>query len=145
MRALCTCKERVKGALRVACMPNSALCAFSALNGYEMSRIMDESKIIERRVQVRGNSFVLTIPQDIVKKMKIRAGQSVRFLIKDGEIILRPTGIGGAGAQDVQDADVQDADAYEKAVADMMGKHAGGAKNAGGSVGRGKLDKLRLK
>lgn len=52
---------------------------------------MDEH--IERRVQLRGKSFVLTIPTKIAAELGLCRGQSVRFIVGDGGFTVRPTSV----------------------------------------------------
>jgi len=107
-----------------------------------MSLVMDGDKTLERRIQLRGHSFVLTIPRAVVKKMKLRNGQSVRFLVEDGEIVIRPMSAGvGDGT-----ADPDGPDKYTRALEEMMAK--GRAEKSGGrgtTSGKSKLERLRLK
>ncbi len=103
---------------------------------------MDSEKTLERRIQLRGRSFVLTIPRAVIKKMEIRNGQSVRFLVGDGEVVIRPMSAGtGDGT-----ADSEGPDKYERAIEEMMTKdkseRSGGR---GAASGRSKLERLRLK
>ena len=67
--------------------------------------------IVERRVQLRGRSFVLTIPKDIAAEMGLCRGQGVRFTLKDGALTVRPTGVAGPNP---------DGGRYEEAIANMM-------------------------
>ncbi|MCE2498472.1 MAG: AbrB/MazE/SpoVT family DNA-binding domain-containing protein, partial [Nitrosopumilaceae archaeon] len=99
-------------------------------------------KTLERRIQLRGHSFVLTIPRAVVKKMKIRNGQSVRFLVGDGEIVIRPMSAGvGDGA-----ADPAGPDQYVRAIEEMMAKNEPKRPHARGTTsGRSKLERLRIK
>ena len=107
-----------------------------------MSLVMDGEKTLERRIQLRGHSFVLTIPRAVVKKMKIRNGQSVRFLVRDGEIVIRPM---SAGAGD-DAADPGVPDKYVRAIEEMMAKDKPKRPHARGTTsGRSKLERLRLK
>lgn len=119
-----------------------ALCIFWPLNAYDTSVIMEE-KIIERRIQLRGSSFVLTIPQDIAKKMSIRAGQSIRFqIVKDGECMIRPTNV-----NTIDSVDSTEHDTYEKAVENMM-NNSTKSKNpteVDTTPKRDRLEKLKLK
>ena len=69
---------------------------FLPLSRYDASAVMGE-EIIERTVQLIRRSFVLTIPQAIAKEAGIRKGQGVRFRVRDGEIVMSPTGIPGDG------------------------------------------------
>ena len=115
---------------------------FFSLNGSGMPPVVDDGKTLERRIQLRGHSFVLTIPRAVVKKMKIRNGQSVRFLIGDGEIVIRPM------SAEASDGTVDPAgpDKYGRAIAEMMAKDRpekpGGR---GAASGKSKLERLRLK
>lgn len=52
-----------------------------------------EEHIVERRVQLRGKSLVLTIPAQIAAELGLRRGQSVRFTVKDGGFTVRPTSV----------------------------------------------------
>lgn len=103
---------------------------------------MDDGKMLERRIQLRGHSFVLTIPRAVVKKMNIRSGQSVRFLVGDGEIVIRPLSVRvGDGT-----ADPDGPDKYARAVVEMVAK--GRSEKPGGrgtASGKSKLERLRLK
>lgn len=80
-----------------------------------------EDEIIERRVQLRGSSFVLTIPKKIAGAMNLSSGQSVRFVIGDGEFTVRPTSVGAAKPNPAGGSK------YEEAIANMM-KNAGSEK-----------------
>ena len=100
-----------------------------------------EEEVIERRIQLRRNSFILTIPQAIAKKAKIRKGQGVRFWVKDGEIVISPMGI-----LDESTSDSTGPDPYARAVAEMMAKDKPKKPNARDTTsGRSKLERLRLK
>lgn len=54
-----------------------------------------EEHIVERRVQLRGKSLVLTIPAQIAAELGLRKGQSVRFSLEDGGFTVRPTSVVG--------------------------------------------------
>ena len=103
---------------------------------------MDGGKTLERRIQLRGRSFVLTIPRDVIEKMKIRNGQSVRFLVGDGEVVIRPMSAGtGDGT-----ADSAEPDKYAKAIEEMMAKNESERSGGRGAAsGRSKLERLRIK
>ena len=100
-----------------------------------------EEEIIERTVQLNRGSFILTIPQAIARGAGIRKGQGVRFRVRDGEIVISPTGIlGGSGS------DPTGPDKYERAIEEMMAKDS--AERSGGrgtASGKSKLERLRLK
>ncbi len=102
-----------------------------------------EKDVIERRVHMRRSSFILTIPQDIVRKAGISNGQSVRFEIRDGKIVISPTDVVGSGGA----ADPEGLDPYKKAITDMMAKGAKSEGSAGPrrASGKSKLERLRLK
>ena len=68
--------------------------------------------VIERRIQFRGSSFVLTIPQKIAQKMNLKRGQSVRFILGNDEFTVRPTSV---------DDTEQDA-GYERSIDEMIRK-----------------------
>lgn len=70
--------------------------------------------IVERRVQLRGRSFVLTIPKKMAAEMGLRRGQGVRFTMMDGGLTVRPTGVGAAIPS-------PDGGRCEAAISDMMG------------------------
>ena len=70
-------------------------------------------RIVERRVQLRGRSFVLTIPKSMAAEMGLRRGQGVRFTIVDGALTVRPTVVGAAGPN-------PDGGRCEEAISDMM-------------------------
>ena len=70
---------------------------------------MDEH--IERRVQLRGKSFVLTIPSKIAAELGLRRGQSVRFTVEDGGFTVRPTSVAEQNL---------DSDTCEDAISNMM-------------------------
>lgn len=91
--------------------------------GLSVPHIVEEW-IIERRVQLRGSSFVLTIPKKIVREMKLSKGQSVRFMVGDGEFTVRPTSVSAAKPNSA------DSSRYEEAIAGMM-KNTGTEKPAG--------------
>ena len=98
--------------------------------------------ILERRIQLRGHSFVLTIPRDVVKKMGIRNGQSVRFLVGDGEVVIRPM---SAGASDGT-ADSDGPDKYKRAIEEMMAKDRHERPGGRGTAsGKSKVERLRIK
>ena len=100
-----------------------------------------EEEVIERRVQMRRISFILTIPQVVAKKAGIRNGQSVRFEVGDGDIVISPTGVLGDSAPDSAGPDK-----VERAIAEMMAKDRPKGPDARGtSPGRSKLERLRLK
>ena len=102
---------------------------------------MEEGKIIERTVQLNRGSFILTIPQAIAKKAKIRKGQGVRFRVENEEIVISPTGILGESTSDPAGPDP-----YARAVAEMMAKDKPKRPNARGATsGRSKLERLRIK
>ncbi|MDE0266022.1 MAG: hypothetical protein OXI27_01490 [Thaumarchaeota archaeon] len=106
---------------------------------------MDDGKTLERRIQLRGHSFVLTIPRTVIKKMRIRDGQSVRFLVRDGEIVIKPMSaeVGGGTANPAGP------DEYERAVTEMVARDrsekAKEHRRGGAASGRSKLERLRLK
>lgn len=70
--------------------------------------------IVERRVQLRGRSFVLTIPKKMAAEMGLRRGQGIRFIMVDGGLVVMPTDIGVAGPN-------PDGGRFEAAISDMMG------------------------
>ena len=76
-----------------------------------------EEDVIERRVQMRRISFILTILQVVAKKTGIRHGQSVRFEVRDGDIMISPTGVPGDSAP----ASIGP-DKVARAIAEMMAK-----------------------
>ena len=71
---------------------------------------MDEH-IVERRVQLRGKSLVLTIPTKIAAELGLRRGQSVRFILEDGGFTVRPTSVTKQNL---------DSDICEDAISNMM-------------------------
>ena len=100
-----------------------------------------EEKIIERRIQLNRGSFILTIPRDIAKRARIRKGQSVRFQVRDGKIVISPLSVLGDSTPDSAGPDE-----VERAIAEMMAKDRSERSNARGtSPGRSKLERLRLK
>ncbi|MDE0526333.1 MAG: AbrB/MazE/SpoVT family DNA-binding domain-containing protein [Thaumarchaeota archaeon] len=100
-----------------------------------------EDEIIERTVQLHRGSFLLTIPQAITAKAGIRRGQGVRFRVRDGEIVISPTGVPGDGA-----ADTAGPDKYERAITEMMAKdRPARSAGRGAASGKSKLERLRLK
>ena len=102
-----------------------------------------DKHVMERRVHMRRSSFILTIPQAIVEKAGLSSGQSVRFEVTDGKIIISPTDVvGGDGA-----ADPGGLDPYKRAITDMMAKGAKSERPAGprAASGKSKLERLRLK
>ena len=100
-----------------------------------------EEEIIERRMQLNRGSFILTIPRGIAKRAGIRKGQSVRFRVRDGEIVISPTGVPGDSTPDSAGPDK-----YARAIEEMMAE--GRSKKSGGrgaTSGKSKLERLRLK
>ena len=123
---------------RFACF--ACFAGFCPLSRYGVSMAMEE-KIIERRIQLNRGSFILTIPRDIAKRAGIHQGQSVRFRVRDGNIVISPTGVLGDSAPDSAGPDE-----VERAIAEMMAKDRSERFNARGtSPGRSKLERLRLK
>ena len=103
---------------------------------------MDGGKTLERRIQLRGRSFVLTIPRDVIEKMKIRNGQSVRFLVGDGEVVIRPLSAGADGGA----TNPAGPDKYERAIEEMMAKNESERSGGRGAASkRSKLERLRIK
>ena len=76
---------------RFACF--ACFAGFCPLSRYGVSMVMEE-KLIERRIQLNRGSFILTIPRTIVERAGIHKGQSVRFQVRDGEIVISPLSIG---------------------------------------------------
>lgn len=74
---------------------------------------MMSDDMMERRIQFRRTSFVLTIPHKIIKKLNISKDQSVRFTIENGRFIVRPTDIGAS-------KNTAKTDKYDNAVKNMM-------------------------
>ncbi|MDE0267163.1 MAG: AbrB/MazE/SpoVT family DNA-binding domain-containing protein [Thaumarchaeota archaeon] len=100
-----------------------------------------EEKIIERRMQLNRGSFILTIPRTIAEMAGIHKGQSVRFRVRDGEIVISPLSVLGDSTPGSADSDK-----YARAVAEMMAK--GRSEKPGGrgtAAGKSKLERLRLK
>ncbi len=100
-----------------------------------------EEKIIERRMQLNRGSFILTIPRIIAERAGINKGQSVRFRVRDGEIVISPLSVLGDSTPDSAGPDK-----YARAVAEMMAKDR--SKKPGGrgtAAGKSKLERLRLK
>ena len=98
-----------------------------------------EEEIIERTVQLNRGSFILTIPQAIAREAGIRKGQGVRFRVRDGEIVISPTGVLGGS-----ESDSAGPDKYERAIEEMMAKDS--AERSGGrgtASGKSKLERLR--
>ena len=102
-----------------------------------------EKDVMERRVHMRRSSFILTIPQSIVRKAGICNGQSVRFEVTDGKIVISPTDVVDSGGA----ADLDGLDPYKRAITDMMAKGAKSERPAGtrAASGKSKLERLRLK
>ena len=97
--------------------------------------------IMERRIQFRRTSFVLTIPHRIIRELKISKGQSVRFTIGDGEFTVRPTdtGISKNPAKTKYENPVKTMlSQTDKDVAEMVRKNTKHSKIS-------KLDKLSIK
>ena len=100
-----------------------------------------EEKIIERRIQLNRGSFILTIPRIIAEGAGIHKGQSVRFRVRDGEIVISPLSVLGDSTSASAGPDK-----YARAVAEMMAKDRSEGPDARGtSPGRSKLERLRLK
>ena len=70
---------------------------------------MDEH--IERRVQLRGKSFVLTIPAKIAAELGLCRDQSARFIVDNGGFTVRPTSVAEQNL---------DGDTCEDAISNMM-------------------------
>ena len=100
-----------------------------------------EEKTIERRMQLNRGSFILTIPRTIVERAGIHKGQSVRFRVRDGEIVISPLSVLGDSTPDSTGPDM-----YTRAVAEMMAKDRPKGPDARDtSPRRSKLERLRLK
>ena len=100
-------------------------------------------KVVERRLQQSHGSFLLTIPQDMVKRAKLHRGQGVRLTVRNGEIVITPTStVTDGGAPDPAGQDE-----YKRAVTEMIAKgRSEKSKERGGAApGRSKLERLRLK
>ena len=81
-------------------MPEATFACFARLcplNIYAAPVAMDE-EILERRIQMRGRSFGLTIPRAIAIETGMRRGQGARFQVQDGGIVIRLTGVAGTAA-----------------------------------------------
>lgn len=46
-------------------------------------------KPVERKVTKIGNSFGITLPTELLKKVGLKQGDDVQVEVKDGEIVLR--------------------------------------------------------
>ena len=126
--------------MRFARLPKARFARFFSLNVSGVSLVMDGEKTLERRIQLRGRSFVLTIPRAVIEKMKIRNGQSVRFLVGDGEVVIRPM---SAETGDWA-ADSAEPDKYARAIEEMMAKNESEKSGGRGAAsGRSKLERLR--
>ena len=86
-------------------------------------------------------SFILTVPQAIVREAGIRKGQGVRFRVRDGAIVASPTSIPGDGMPDSAGSDK-----YERAITEMTAKNSPKRPGGRGAVsGKSRPEKLRLK
>lgn len=95
--------------------------------------------IMERRVQFRSNSFVLTIPPKIISDMKISKGQSVRFIQGEGEFTIRPTQV------DTSKTGASNPDKYAKVISDAINERHDTQDKPAKHEKASKLEKLRLK
>ena len=102
---------------------------------------MEEEEIMERRLQARGGSLTLTLPQKIVKSMGLVRGQSVRFSVADGGLMLRPTIIESGSVDEAESGK------YERAIDRMMKNNAESGRPAGtkAAPARSKLERLMIK
>ena len=99
---------------------------------------MDE-EILERRVQMRGGSFVLTIPRAVAVETGMRKGQGARFRVQDCRIVIRLTDVaedGGPGSAGP--------DEFARAVGEMVAKDRF-EKSKGAATRQSRLERLRLK
>ena len=139
---------RAAGALRMLGAPQRAAGALHMLGArFPLKWIRGiesmEKDVVERRVHMRRSSFILTIPQAIVRKVGISSGQSVRFEVMGGKIVISPTDVvGGGGA-----ADPDGLDPYKRAITEMMAKGSKPERTVGpgAASGKSKLERLRLK
>ncbi|MDE0525078.1 MAG: hypothetical protein OXI27_00540 [Thaumarchaeota archaeon] len=99
---------------------------------------MDE-EILERRVQLRGGSFVLTIPRAVAVETGMRKGQGARFHVQDGRIVIRLTDVAEDDGQGSAGPDV-----FARAVEEMTARGRS-EKSKGGASRQSKLERLRLK
>lgn len=103
---------------------------------------MKVQDMTERRIQYRPDSYVLTIPMEIVKSMKIKKGQAMRLGIMDGKIVIV------SSDTDLVEVNLSGPGKYEAALDAMLEK---ASKDTGKSRGKfvhpkvSKLEKLRIK
>ena len=102
---------------------------------------MEEEEIMERRLQARGGSLTLSIPQKIVKSMGLVKGQSVRFSVVAGGLMLRPTSVASGSVDEAESGK------YERAIDRMMKNNAESGRPAGAKAApaRSKLERLMIK
>ena len=127
--------------VRFARPPEAPLVRFArilSLNVYAVLVAMDE-EIFERRVQLRGGSFVLTIPRAVAIETGMCKGQGARFQVQDGRIVIRLTGVAGDGGPGYAGPDE-----FVRAVDEMTARDRS-EKPKGAASRQSKLERLRLK
>jgi len=126
---------------------------FGVLNAPAAMECMKEGKVYERRLQRSHNSFVITVPAQIVRHLKAKAGRNIAFHTMPGKAVLTYANK-ELTKKDIRDIDRFDEapdgttdpdvemDKYERALDRMMGSaKAGSGKHRGASA----LEKLRIK
>jgi len=111
---------------------------------------------MQRKIQFRQGSYVVTIPLQIVHALGIRRDQYVRFAVSKGKIIIKPVDPNMA-KKDVAEADRDSASldrygsgqgskegGFEEDLAAALKNDGMGRKAGGPGGGASRLEKLRM-
>ena len=106
-----------------------------------------EVEDIQRKVQFRQGSYIVTIPLQIVHALGIRKNQYVRFAVSKDKVIIKPVE-SNITKRDVVEADRDSAalDMYgEREDTGYMGDLAEALARRPDNAGFGRIEKLRMK
>jgi len=88
---------------------------FGALNAPAAMECMGDGKVYERRLQRSHNSFVITVPAQIVRHLEAKAGRSITFHTLPGKAVLTYT------SKELTKKDAREIDRFEEALDGMTG------------------------
>ena len=100
---------------------------------------MDSKKILERQVQRRQCSYVLTIPTSMIKVLKVKEGQNVRFYDHNDLVIIK------AANKELTKKDLSEIEKFEKILDKMMEEDEPEQKKPEKHPKISDLEKLRIK
>ncbi len=100
---------------------------------------MDSEKILERQVQRRQCSYVLTIPPSVIKILKVKEGQNVRFYPRNDTVTIK------AANKELTKKDLSDIEKFEKILDKMMEEDEPEQKKPEKHPEISDLEKLRIK